>query len=237
MVLGFSIRKNAKEVGVGVKTSFYMRHKILDCIRVFMGIGDVDGLVEMDETFFALSYKGNHKKSGFKMPRPARKRAKQNMPPGISKEQVCVATALDRNGNIIMESVCTGSVNYKSLERLYAGRIDENSIICTDSHKSYIRFSKDFNLDHKRIPSKQHTLGIYHINHINALHNNLKQWMVKFRGVSTKYLPNYLHWYKWVASFSTEKDAIRTKHMLIHSATPFVDTKIQNFQRRGIVFT
>ena len=84
MVLGFSIRKNAKEVGVGVKTSFYMRHKILDCIRVFMGIGDVDGLVEMDETFFALSYKGNHKKSGFKMPRPARKRAKQNMPPGIS---------------------------------------------------------------------------------------------------------------------------------------------------------
>ena len=54
MVIGLSIRKNAENVGVGVKTSFYMRHKILDCIRAFMGVGDVDGIVEMDETFIKL---------------------------------------------------------------------------------------------------------------------------------------------------------------------------------------
>ena len=41
-----------------------------------MGVGDVDGIVEMDETFVAESFKCNHKKSGFKMPRPARKRGK-----------------------------------------------------------------------------------------------------------------------------------------------------------------
>jgi len=41
-----------------------------------MGTGDVDGVVEMDETFVAESFKGNHKKSGFSMPRHARKRAK-----------------------------------------------------------------------------------------------------------------------------------------------------------------
>ncbi len=39
-----------------------MRHKILDCIRVFMGAGYVDGVVEMDECFIPVSYKGNHKK-------------------------------------------------------------------------------------------------------------------------------------------------------------------------------
>ncbi len=50
-VIGLSIRKNAKSVGVSVKTSFYMRHKLLDCIRTFMGIGNVDGVIEMDETF------------------------------------------------------------------------------------------------------------------------------------------------------------------------------------------
>ena len=53
MVLGLSIRKSAKIVEVCVKTSFYMRHKILDCIRSFMGVGDIDGVVEMDETFVA----------------------------------------------------------------------------------------------------------------------------------------------------------------------------------------
>lgn len=65
MVIGYSIRKSAEIVEVGVKTSFYMRHKILDCIGTFMGTGHVDGVVEMDETFVAESFKGNHKKSGW----------------------------------------------------------------------------------------------------------------------------------------------------------------------------
>ncbi len=147
MVLGYSIRKSARIIEVCVKTSFYMRHKILDCIRNYMGIWDVDGVVEMDETFVAESFKGNHKKSGFTLPRPARKRGKQVKKRGISNEQVCVATAIDRNGNIIMEMLCKGRMGYNDLERLYNTHIDNNSIICTDSHKSYIQFAKDFKLD------------------------------------------------------------------------------------------
>ncbi len=34
MILGLSIRKCAEEVGVGVKTSIYMRHRILDVINL-----------------------------------------------------------------------------------------------------------------------------------------------------------------------------------------------------------
>lgn len=69
--------KKETKIDVCVKTSFYIRHKILDCIRELMGIGYVDGVVEMDETFIPLSYKGNHKKSGFVMPRHSRKRGNQ----------------------------------------------------------------------------------------------------------------------------------------------------------------
>lgn len=129
MILGLSIRKNAKNIDVCVKTSFYMRHKILDCIRTFMGIGDVDGVVEMDETFVALSYKGNHNKSGFTMPRPAHKRGKQIKKRSIRNEQVCIATAIDRNGNIILEPICTGRISHSDLEKLYKGRIDDKSSV------------------------------------------------------------------------------------------------------------
>lgn len=86
IVIELSIRKNAENIGVGVKASFYMRHKVFDCIRAFMGVGDVDGIVEMDETFVTESFKCNHKKSGFKMPRPARERGKQVKKCGISKD-------------------------------------------------------------------------------------------------------------------------------------------------------
>jgi hypothetical protein len=33
-----------------------------------------------------------------------------------------------------------------------------------------------------------------HINNVNAYHSRLKQWLVPFKGVATKNLPNYLGW-------------------------------------------
>lgn len=89
-------------------------------------------------------------------------------------KQVCIATAIDRNGNIILEPLCKGRVTYNALERLYEGRIDSNSIICTDSHKSYIQFAKNLELDHKKIARGHYKNDIYHINHVNSLHSNLK---------------------------------------------------------------
>lgn len=97
-----------------------------------MGIGDV---VEMDECFIPVSYKGNHKKSGFVMPRPARKRGKEVKKRGISSEQVCISSAIDRNGNIVLQPICTGRVTHNDLESLYKGHRYNNAIICTDSHK------------------------------------------------------------------------------------------------------
>ncbi|MDF2989023.1 MAG: putative transposase [Eubacterium sp.] len=60
MIMGYSIRKSAEIIGVCVKTSFFMRHKLLDAIRTYMGMGRLQGIVEMDETFFAESFKDNH---------------------------------------------------------------------------------------------------------------------------------------------------------------------------------
>ena len=42
---------------------FFWRHKIIDAIRKFIGYGSLEGVIELDETYFALSYKGNHSKS------------------------------------------------------------------------------------------------------------------------------------------------------------------------------
>lgn len=44
------------------------------------------------------------------MPRHSRKRGKQIKKRGISKEQVCIDTATDRQGNSIMELACKGRI-------------------------------------------------------------------------------------------------------------------------------
>lgn len=55
---------------------------------------DLEGIIEIDATYFDESYKGNHVKSRFGRPRPARKRKKQvtKRRIRIGSEQVYVLT-------------------------------------------------------------------------------------------------------------------------------------------------
>ncbi|MDB1956416.1 IS1595 family transposase [Clostridium tertium] len=233
MLNGYSIRKSAEIVEINIATSFYWRHKILNCISEFLGVGSVDGVVEADEVFFPYSYKGTKPAN---MPRPSRKRGKQVKKRGISNEQVCVATAIDRQGNLIIELLCTGRMTSEELKRLYGNRIGEESILCTDSHKSYMQFAIDLSLEHKRIKRGKHKEDIYHIQHINSLHSNLKKWMSRFNGVATKYLSNYLKWHKWMDTFSSEKESIRTKNLILHSNIPHSYTMVKEFKTREPIF-
>ena len=233
MLSGYSIRKCAEIVEINIATSFFWRHKILNCISTFLGVGSVNGVVEADEVFFAYSYKGTKPAN---MPRPSRKRGKQVKKRGISNEQVCVATALDRQRNLIIELLCTGRMTSDELKKLYNNRIGEDSILCTDSHKSYMQFAEDMELEHKRIKRGKHKEDIYHIQHINSLHSNLKRWMTRFNGVATKYLENYMKWFKWIDTFSSEKESIQIKSFMLHSHIPYNYTKIKEFKNRMPIF-
>jgi transposase-like protein len=210
MINGYSIRKCAEIVEISIPTSFYWRHKILDAIRAFMGVGNVGGVIEIDETFFRESFKGNHKRSKtFTMPRKAHKRGLENSwaskhekekqeqdtkdkrKRGISSDQVTVMCAMDRMGNIIPELICNGRMRHTDLERLFKGRIEDESILCTDSHKSFIRFARNLNLELQQIESGKHKEGIYHIQHMNAFHSKLKEWMYKFHILQLIHNINY----------------------------------------------
>ena len=245
MINGYSIRKCAEIVEISVPTSFFWRHKIIDAIRTFMGIGSVGGVVEVDETFFRESFKGNHRKStSFTMPRKPRKRGSKGSQNskgskrkrGISNEQVCVLCAMDRVGNIMTELLCKGRMKHADIERFFKDRIDGDSIFCTDSHKSYIKFAQNTGVELKQIKRGRHKEGVYHIQHINSYHSKLKKWMDRFNGVATKYLSNYMYWFKWLQYFDTEKDTIKSKNLMVQSHTSHSDTKLKDFRLREAIY-
>ena len=93
-------------------------------------------------------------------------------------------------------------------------RIDDEPIFCTDSHKSYIQFAQNLGIELQQIKRGKHKEGIYHIQHINAFHSKLKKWMDNFNGVATKYLANYMYWFKWLEVFNTEKDTVKSKKIV-----------------------
>ena len=70
-----TLNESADECGISLRTAFVWRHKILDAIKEVAEKTYLKGVVEADETFFNVSYKGNHSKSNtFTMPRKAHKR-------------------------------------------------------------------------------------------------------------------------------------------------------------------
>ena len=99
MMLGLSLRKTAKICNLQISTAFAWRHKILDALKRMANEVVFEGIVEADETFFAISYNGNHNESkNFKMPRPPRKTAEKAKKRGMSSEKVCVPCAVNRSG-------------------------------------------------------------------------------------------------------------------------------------------
>ena len=75
------------------------------------------------------------------------------------------------------------------------GHVSAKATLCTDGEASYRKFSKGNGNGLVQIKGGKGTVkGIYHIQHLNAYHSRLKAFLASFRGVSTKYLNNYLTW-------------------------------------------
>lgn len=192
MLLGYSLRKCAKETGICLQTSFDWRHKILSGFKA-LSPETFTGISESDDIFFRHSEKG-HKH----LQRKPRKRGSKATKPGISNEQVAVVVTADRGGHKDMQIAGTGRISKQALERVLGNKVNEETILCTDSHRSYTAFAKAKNLEHHKINlSKGQYVKdkVYHVQHVNNDVKRLRQWMDRFNGVSTKYLQNYLNWF------------------------------------------
>ncbi len=116
-----TIRSAAKQVGISIPTSFRWRHRFLDLIsenrpETFTGI------IEVDETYFLYSEKGNKIISET---RPARQRGGKAKQRGLSKEQVCVLVARDRIGSTTDYMVGRGNISASSVEKYLEPSIDK----------------------------------------------------------------------------------------------------------------
>ena len=188
-----SVRKLAKKVGIYYKTSFYWRHKVLNALDSVNMDGKLSGVVEADETYFTLSFKGQ--RSG--LPRKARKRGGEVRVRGLSKEKVCVLTAVDRSRKSLLKSTCLASPKTQDVINVLAPHIARDAVLVTDRHKAYVGLAELLDLTHERLGKATERRKSYHVQNINSMHSNLKRFMRPFNGVATKYLDHYLAFYKW----------------------------------------
>jgi hypothetical protein len=196
---GLSIRKAAKECGLSIPTSFRWRHRFLAAIDA-MKPPALKGLVEIDETLFLDSKKGDRH-----LGRTPRRRGTRASRPGRSEEQVTVVVARDRHGtttDFIMRQFNADAVTLALLPV-----ITSDSLVCTDGSTVLTAFASRNGLLHYSINAsagERVLFNTFHVQNVNAYHSRLKEWMERFHGVSTKWLARYLGWWRMLDGRQSE---------------------------------
>lgn len=195
---GISIRKAAEKCGVHPNTSFRWRHRFLN-LSASIKAPLLTGIVEGNELFLVRSEKGNRK-----LNRPARKRGRDKNKSCFKRENVCVFFGRDRNTNLF--DILLDKFNSKILATLLPKHISSDALFCSKNSRVYSSVTREFGIRHGRLNISKGEIvkkDIVHIRNVNAYQGQLKAWIYNhFRGVATKYLTNYLGWFRELDEFN-----------------------------------
>lgn len=183
---GLSLTKAAERCGVDRTTAFRWRHRFLQ--NAGQAASQCIGITEIDETYFRESYKGKklfHRK--------ARTRGGLSVR-GLSKEQVAVVIARDREGHT--HDAVLANHTAKEVKIRLSMAIGPESMLCIDKSRMLVKFARSTELAFETVDRKQRRGRdkVFHIQNVNAYHSRLKTWMRRFNGVATERLENYLCW-------------------------------------------
>ena len=236
MVRKIPLRKTASICRINLATAFTWRHKILDALTNMMDGITLEGVVECDETYELLSFKGNHKKSkSFQMPRKAHKRGGTAEKRGLLQEQVCVTCGVNLGGKSAGRISNLGKPSCKDLGGVLDGHVAAGSVMVTDSHRGYCKLANQYGASHILIPRKCHVAQGFNIQTVNYYHSVLKGMInIHFKGVATKYLNNYVVWHNLVnfAKKSEEEKEASMRDFVF--TTKCVSFWKKNLERPGI---
>ncbi len=223
LLLRSSLEKCAVECGISVRTAFVWRHKILSLLHRDQDNRIMNGIVETDDMFFSVSYKGNHTKSKkFVMPRPSYKRGTDNT--AASGSKACVMCAVERKGNVYGEVLGIGAVNEAMLDHAFKNRLSDETIVVCDKAHSIKKYFDQTNIEFiqtaansipKRRSSPPEIKGVYHLQNVNNLHKRFRQFMRNYNGVATKYLNNYVNLYIWFENHKKIKNVDFVKELYV----------------------
>ena len=210
------LRESAEKCGVCLKTAFFMRHRLLEAMAKRMPAFRVEagGGAELDECFFRESFKGNRSRSESGVPRKPRARSQGT----DGHEKICVLTGINDAGDIFYEIAGRGGLDEAAARELLADKLAVGAIISTDRAHVYRRVLPALGVG-EHIASKREE---HAINRVNSLHSQMRHFIGRFRGVSTRRLENYLAWFKWTWCFKVRRSADELAELIVRQGPAHV---------------
>ncbi|MBP3685049.1 MAG: IS1595 family transposase [Oscillospiraceae bacterium] len=241
-ISGESLKSCEEACRISHLTAFTWRHKILNVFAQDQEQLQMSGNVEVDEMLIPISYKGNHIQGAFgkrekrpgavnNMPRKSYHRGTDNKYRS-SKEKACVFCMVENGNKSFFATVPgVGFMNESMLNGTVAKHINKDKalLLADDYNATKAYFEKngyrhiillsntsDNPRDHK--PEVRDGL---HLQHVNAMHHHIRNFLKPYYGVSTKYLSNYIALFIWLKSVGQMKKRKKVEQIsLTRAAAP-----------------
>lgn len=189
MAEGQSVRNSAKVCEVHRNTTLLWRHRFL-ALPNAQKAQSLVGIAEADETYFLESFKGQKKG----MPRKPHKRGSKASKRGLSEEQIPVLICRDRTGS-------TSDFVLKRADKTHICAalkplLANDAVLCTDSGKALGAAAREIGITRRPINLAAGIKVVGKVYHVQS--SRLKEWMIRFHGVATHNLANYLGWRRMI---------------------------------------
>ncbi len=106
---------------------------------------------------------------------------------------------MERQAEKILKVVDAKRLSQDDLSKVLVGNIEDSSVFIADKHPSYKAFGKtNSEITNKTVRAWEHVNKKDRsvlLQTVNQTQAQLRKFLGKFNGVSTKYLQNYLNWY------------------------------------------
>lgn len=210
---GFSISKTAKICNLSERSVQTNRYKLFYALKCLDDEIVLHDNVVLDETYFPVSYKGNHSADPSIIPRKSRKRGGENHTPGTSKEKVCVVCALDDNGISVARVCGLGNPTAKKLSYVLSSALKSENIetLHADKEMAIQLFAQENQIKLQsakqlrkgnqyatnQTVNKDVLLTNKYLQKMNSYHKRLHSFIDKFSGISSANLAGYLYLFAW----------------------------------------
>ena len=187
-VAGITARTAASLVGVNSKTSIYYFRRLREVIYLHSDtVEQLDGEVEVDESYFGGARKGNRGRG--------------------SAGKVPVFGLLKRNGKVF--TVMIPDAKTKTLMPIIRRKVKPDSIVYSDCWRAYnaldVSEFRHYRINHSKLFANKHN----HINGIENFWNQAKRHLRKFNGIPREHFHLFLKECEWRFNNSDPKSQLK----------------------------
>lgn len=233
MLCDDSLPMLSEKCNISLSTAHSWRMKLFSQVSNSVEGRILKGVIQEDEFYLPSSFKGNwkgaanlgiekdysdvvpdYRKYGFR--NHPHERGSQDRKRGLSRDKVCIATAIDDGRNVIGKPIGRGNVSSEGLEHAFSSRLDQQAILITDKSKGGIKYAESTGLAHFALDSrKESRKGTYNLQLVNALHSIISEKSHSRACFATKNAELYITWEAWkllnrTKSLAEKKDILKS---------------------------